>query len=70
MFEDLQSQVILGGLVAATICLAWYNSKRNAGLPPGPGGYPYVGTQLKHVKGARWFLYTDWAKKYGQRPVL
>ncbi|TFY52513.1 hypothetical protein EVJ58_g9976 [Rhodofomes roseus] len=27
--------------------------------------YPWIGTPLKHAKGARWFLYTEWAKTYG-----
>ena len=61
----LDSVQILSLLALVGLAVGWASTRSSGGLPPGPSGLPYVGTPLKHVKGARWFLYTEWAKQYG-----
>ncbi|EPS92745.1 hypothetical protein FOMPIDRAFT_62158 [Fomitopsis schrenkii] len=63
---QLSPQSFLALIAFVGILAAWIKSRQRRGLPPGPPAkYPWIGTPLKVTKGARWHLYTEWAKKYG-----
>ena len=63
---QLSAQTLLALVVFVGIVVAWVNARRRRGLPPGPPAkYPWIGTPLTATKGARWHLYTEWAKRYG-----
>ena len=63
---QLSPQSFLALVVFVGILAAWINTRRRSGLPPGPPAkYPWFGTPLTVTKGARWHLYTEWAKTYG-----
>jgi len=46
------------------------DSKRNSGrlpYPPGPKGYPIIGSLLEAPTGKTWLTYAEWGKTYGER---
>jgi len=47
-------------------------SRRNSHrlpYPPGPGGYPIIGSFLKAPTEKSWLTYTEWGKTYGETSI-
>ena len=47
-----------------TILVVRYRQKRHR-LPPGPAGWPLIGSALKLPKEREWLVYQTWSTKYG-----
>jgi hypothetical protein len=59
----------LGGLsavlVLSTYAILTHLTSRRLPLPPGPKGFPVVGTLFDGTKGKTWLVYDEWFKLYG-----
>ena len=58
-------------LVAAIVYVdgrrKWHHRLRGFHLPPGPRGWPIIGSLLDVPSGERpWLVYYKWAQKYGK----
>ena len=49
----------------------WLQRLHGCRLPPGPRGWPIIGSLLDMPSGDRpWTIYREWAKKYGMELLL
>jgi hypothetical protein len=59
----LTALVAVGGVWVAV--KAMQQHRKRAKLPPGPPGYPFLGSVLSFPKDQKWLTFADWAKQYG-----
>ena len=73
----LSNATILYGFAAAT-AIWWLNNilqkhranPKNLPLPPGPKGYPIIGSLLDFPTYRPWLTYNEWFKVYGMLQLL
>ncbi|KAF8868343.1 cytochrome P450 [Infundibulicybe gibba] len=61
----LQYAVFVVSLCAALYLASRKVNARRLPLPPGPKGLPFIGNLLDVPGHHQWFVFDDWAKKYG-----
>lgn len=66
------SNIALGGpsllmvaFVLATTALVVRRRARRMRLPPGPDGWPVIGSAHKLPKEREWLAYQEWSSRYG-----
>lgn len=51
--------------VGALAVFTWSCKSSSARLPPGPKGYPLIGSLLSWPSGQEWFTFTKWRDEFG-----
>jgi hypothetical protein len=51
--------------VLALVSLAYIRSRRSLPLPPGPKGWPLIGSLLEMPTAQPWKVYQQWGERYG-----
>lgn len=70
-FIQLSWRSLAASLVATMAFTAWRYKKSSTSrnLPPGPPGFPLLGSVLELTTNDPWVTFTKWNKQYG-RPIV
>src|SRR6266481_2901499 len=63
--KDMSLGLLFSGimvLLAASVCTSWRNRRH---LPPGPRGWPLLGSALDMPRQKEWLAFTEWKRLYG-----